>query len=268
MLIAQITDMHVDPDRRLVGGRVDTVAALEAAIDHLEALELRPEVVLATGDLVQDGLVSQYRRLGEALSRLTIPAFLIPGNHDDRDGMHRVFAGRYGVSGAGGPIEPVVDLGSVRLVGIDTVIPGQTGGGLDAGRLERLDARLAAAPETPTLVFLHHPPFRTGDPTMDRVGLADPQGLAAVIGRHRQVRRIICGHVHRRIDALFAGVPATSTPSPSHQIALDLTGNGRSGYALEPRACGLHLWDGRSAFISHLSYIGGYDGPIAFGVDG
>jgi len=270
MLVVQITDLHVDPTRRLVGGRVDTAAAAGACVSHIEAMRPRPDLVIATGDLVQDGRVDQYTALAAALDRLSMPVAVIPGNHDDRAALRQVLAGRHGVDGGGpreAPIEPVVDLGPLRLIGIDSTIPGATHGGLDADRLERLDARLRERSEAPTLLFIHHPPFRTGVATMDRVGLRDGgDGLAAVIRRHPQVGRLVAGHVHRRIDGVFAGVPASTAPSTCHQIALDLTG-GASGYVLEPAACALHLWRADAGFVSHLSYIGGFPGPIPFAVD-
>ncbi len=279
MLIAQITDLHVEPNRRLVGGRVDTVQALQTAVSHLNELRPRPDLVAISGDLTQDGTVEQCIALDRALAALTLPVIVIPGNHDRRETLRTVFAGRYGIEAGGeradAPFAPVMDLGPVRVIGVDTVVPGRTHGGLDAERLATLEARLRERPEAPTLLVLHHPPFQTGVAAMDAVGLIDGvAALAETVGRHGQVQRMICGHVHRRIDARFAGIPASTAPSSSHQIALTLGRDGdpnqgaAAGYVLEPPCAALHVWAGPDqGFVSHLSFIGPYPGPIPFSVD-
>src|SRR5262249_56602123 len=100
--------------------------------------------------------------------------------------------------------------------------PVRGGGLLRAKRLGWLPARLAESPERPTLIFMHHPPFVTGIARMDEHGLANAEEFAEVVGRHRHVQRIVCGHLHRSIQALVGGTLATTAPSTAHQMALDL----------------------------------------------
>jgi len=87
MMIAQITDMHIKPQGVLAYGRLDTAPYLRRAVAHLLALKPRPDVVLATGDLVDGGLPEEYRRLHDLLAPLSMPVYLIPGNHDNRDAL-------------------------------------------------------------------------------------------------------------------------------------------------------------------------------------
>jgi 3',5'-cyclic AMP phosphodiesterase CpdA len=145
----------------------------------------------------------------------------------------------------------------VRLIGLDTQVPGQPGGRLCAERLAWLDARLGEAAARPTVVFMHHPPFVTGLQAMDAMGLEGKEELAAVIRRHPQVERLVCGHVHRPMTRRFAGTVATTCPATAHQIALELPPTPRLSVVMEPPACMLHLWLGADAgLVSHVSVIG------------
>lgn len=249
MLVAQITDCHVVEPGGLVADRVDTAAALRRAIAMVDALDPRPHAVLATGDLVNDARPAQYDHLAELLGELDVPLLPIPGNHDDRSELRR----RFGVLPAGGPGDPidyVVDAGALRLVGLDTQLAGAAAGELTAGQLAWLDRTLAAAPDRPTLIFQHHPPFRTGIAWMDALGLTGAAAEEAVIARHPQVQAVVCGHVHRAIHRRFGGAVASCWPSTGAQIALDLAG-GPVAYSSEPAAIAVHRWDG-AELASHL----------------
>ncbi len=99
---------------------------------------------------------------------------------------------------------------------------------------------------------------------MDGMGLEEPQALADVLARHPQVERIVCGHLHRLIETRFAGIPASTCPSPSHQIAFDVEPDAAARLVLEPPAYRLHLWSPDSGVVSHTVYVGAYPGPYAF----
>jgi 3',5'-cyclic AMP phosphodiesterase CpdA len=230
---------------------------LERAVAHLNRLAPRPDVALATGDLVERGEPEEYARLRAILDRLAMPLYVIPGNHDSREHLARAFADRGYLPTRGEFLHYTVEEWPVRLVGLDTQVPGQPGGALCAERLAWLDARLGEAPVRPTLVFMHHPPFLTGLAAMDGMGLEGKEALAAVIRRHPQVERIACGHVHRPMTRRFAGTVATTCPATAHQIALELRPAERLSVVMEPPACTLHLWLGADAgLVSHVSVIG------------
>ena len=185
-----------------------------------------------------------------------MPVYLVPGNHDDRVMLPRVLDRHRYLPRDGGFIQYTVEDWPVRLVALDTLIPGASGGRLCAERLAWLDARLAEAPGRPTVVFMHHPPFVTGMRKMDEMGLDGTDGLAAVIRRHPQVERIVCGHLHRSIVRRFAGTVACTGPATAHQLALDLGSVPRLATVMEPPACLLHFWMGAEGLVSHLSVIG------------
>src|SRR2546422_160764 len=175
MIMAQITDTHIRPEGVLAYRRVDTAPYLSRAVEHLTRLRPRPDVVLATGDLVDAGTAEEYRRLHGLLAPLPMPVYLIPGNHDNRDALRAAFAD--------------------------------------------------------------------------------------VVRRHPQVERVVCGHLHRPIQARVGGTLASTAPSTAHQVALDLEDDHPLAFVMEPPACQLHVWRPDTGLVSHTSYIGDFDGP-------
>src|SRR5260370_12491037 len=99
-----------------------------------------------------------------------MPVYVIPGNHDSREGLSRAFADRGYLPTSGGFLHYTVEEWPVRLIGLDTQVPGQPGGRLCAERLARLHARLREAPARPTLGFMHHPPVRARPPAVPATG--------------------------------------------------------------------------------------------------
>lgn len=253
MLIAQITDCHIVEPGALLFGRVDTAASLRAALGRIEDMRPRPDVVIATGDLVNDGRPEQYRNLAGLLGELTVPVVVSPGNHDDRDELRALFP-TLPPGGPDDPLDHVVDGFAVRLVSLDTTVPGSHGGHLTPDQLAWLDLVLGSEPTRPTLLCQHHPPFRTGIAWMDEVGLDDPTEEAAVVERHRNVVAVTSGHVHRPISTRFAGTIASCWPSTGAQVALALDGT-PYGYVDEPPAIVLHRWDPAGGLTSHLCYV-------------
>jgi 3',5'-cyclic AMP phosphodiesterase CpdA len=99
---------------------------------------------------------------------------------------------------------------------------------------------------------------------MDEIGLANPEALAQVVSKHAQIERILCGHLHRPIQARVGGTVASTAPSTAHQVVLDLEDDNPLMFAMEPPACQLHVWRPGAGLVSHTSYIGDYDGPYRF----
>lgn len=261
VLVAQITDTHIVEAGERLHGRVDASAMLTAAVSHLNAMDPRPDVVLATGDLVNDGTPAQYDELARILGGLTAPVYVIPGNHDDRANLRAALPAasafdQLGPGGSTGSMDGVVDGWPLRLIGLDTTIPGEHGGRIMAAQMTWLDHVLDAEPDRPTLIFQHHPPFTTGIGWMDEVGLTDRHLEADVIGRHANVVGIVCGHVHRVIMAPFAGTMASTWPSTGPQVALALDGT-PNGYCDEPATVALHRWTPDDGLVSHVDYVGG-----------
>jgi 3',5'-cyclic-AMP phosphodiesterase len=230
-LVAQLSDPHIGADWI----PPDPAALLGAAV---AALGRRgPDVVILSGDLVESRRDEEYEQVREVLEPLEAPVHVLPGNHDDREMLHRHF----GVPGADGePVQYSEELGPMRLVVVDSTAPGHEHGELDGDRLAWLEAELSAAPERPTLVAMHHPPLVTGAPAIDAIALQDEgrRGLGEVLARHPQVLKVIAGHVHRTVGGELAERAVLAVPSTYAELELDFeapelsTTDGGRGYAL------------------------------------
>src|SRR5882724_1775539 len=124
MLIVQISDLHVRPRGKTCYGQVDSNALLARAVAALEALDPRPDAVIASGDLTDCGLDEEYAVLDEILAGLSMPAFVVPGNHDRRGRLRDAMRRRHGYLPPDGFLHFVVDGFPVRLIGLDSTIPG------------------------------------------------------------------------------------------------------------------------------------------------
>jgi Icc protein len=268
MLIAQITDFHIKARGKMAYRVVDTATCLKEAVAALAAVSPRPDAVVATGDLTDFGRPEEYELLRELLSPLDMPVYLIPGNHDERAALRAAFRGE-GYFPEGEFLHYVAEAGPLRLVALDTVIPGDAAGRLCAERLAWLERALASAPDRPTVIIMHHPPFATGIAHMDAIGLDGAEQFAAILGRHPQVERVLCGHLHRSIQArIGANAIASTAPSTAHQVALDLSPAGPAGFVMEPPGYQLHLWRERGGMVTHTGVIGRFAGPYPFREDG
>src|SRR5262245_44286816 len=245
-LLAQLSDPHIGATWAGEGS-VDGLAATVASVRELRP---QPDAVLVTGDLADHATDEEYDLLRELLAPLGAPVHVLPGNHDDRRALHRHF----GVPGAEGePVQYAIDLGPLRLVVLDTTIPGEDAGALDRARLDWLDAELAAAPEQVTVVAMHHPPLVLGIPVWDAIGIAaaDRQALGEVLERHRQGRRLVAGHVHRMITGELAGRDVMTCLSTYVQARLNFAATELELNDVEPGGFIVHALVG-SELVSHI----------------
>jgi 3',5'-cyclic AMP phosphodiesterase CpdA len=263
-LLAQISDMHIKAGGKLTYRIVDTETMLARCIAQVSKLPQQPDAILFTGDLTDFGRGDEYDNLARLLAPLPMPWFLMPGNHDDPATMRAKFPSHAYLRQRAGKIDYTIDEFPVRIVALDSTIPRESGGALEAAQLAWLDETLASASSKPTIVALHHAPFWTGIGHMDEITFANPERLEAVIAKHPQVERVICGHLHRSIVKRFGGTIASTAPSPAHQVALDLSDEARSQFMMEPPAFQLHLWREGVGIVSHTVAIGDYAGPYPF----
>jgi len=260
MLVAQITDIHIGFDK----GNPDehNMLRLRAVVDHLVNGPNRPDLLLLSGDLTEDGTPEDYARLVAALAPCPFPIWPMTGNHDDRQALLNAFP--HTPHSPDGFVHYVLDHGALRLILLDTLEPGRHGGGFCEVRASWLAARLAEAPDRPTLVALHHPPFTAGIPWMD----TDPREpwvarLAASLAGHPQVKGLVCGHLHRTILSHWEDLPVLVCPSTAPAVGLDLTPldpdrpDQRKLITDEPPGYCLHWWTGGEV-VTHFEYAGDY----------
>jgi 3',5'-cyclic AMP phosphodiesterase CpdA len=263
-LLGQISDLHIKVPGKLSYNVVDCAAMLGRCVQEVLRLPQRPDAMVITGDLVDFGRPEEYAHLRQLLSPLPMPYYLLPGNHDERRALRAAFPDHAYLRQWEPYIQYAIEQWPVRIVAIDTVIPGQGGGRVDDERVGWLDRTLAREPEKPTVVVMHHPPFPTLIGHMDRIGLEGSEALAQTTARHPQVERVLCGHLHRPIQCRFAGTIASTSPSPAHQVALDLSPEAASRFKMEPPGFQLHAWREGMGIVSHTAYIGDFAGPYPF----
>jgi Icc protein len=225
--LVHISDLHIPASP---GGRVhgaDTDAILRQAV-RLVA-DLRPDLVIATGDLSADGSAASYDRLAERLAAVPAPVYACPGNHDDRARLRRAFR----TPGKGDtPVHTAIAAGGHRFLLLDSSQPGKEDGFLPDEELHWLAGQLGECSE-PTWVFLHHQPLPVYVRWLDGIGLRNGDALLEVLAVHPHVRGVGYGHVHlprrwRYRQLLLASVPALafqiSPLSQDPEITLDPPG--------------------------------------------
>ena len=215
-LLVQLTDLHVGGNEN----GLDPIPRLEAVLEAVRRLPNPPDAVLVSGDLTDDGAADGYRLAKEMLAGLELPLHVLPGNHDDRARLREAFE----LPGDGDePINYSAWVSDLRLVAFDSIVPGRDPGDFPPEQLRWLDQALAAEPEAPTLLALHHPPLSTGIAEWDAINLSTAQreALATVLARHSQVLGIAGGHLHRVAASSLAGRPVLAAPSTYWQVRPD-----------------------------------------------
>jgi Icc protein len=248
-LLVQLSDFHVGAE----WADGDPVAGVAAAVAAVGRLGQHPDAVLVTGDLSDNATDAEYGQVRELLEPLRAPVYALPGNHDDVRVLQRHFAPP---EADGEPGRYSVDLGPLRLVALDSTRYRENLGALGAERLSWLDAELSKAPAAPTVVAMHHPTFATGVRLWNELGglpAADWAGLAEVIERHPQVRRLVSGHLHRVITGNVARRAALVIPSTYVQGRLNLAAD-ELELADEPAGFAVHLFAG-GELVSHVQPI-------------
>ncbi len=261
LYLAQLTDTHVvSKDRTHEAGTdadhpLDPNRRLALAVDSVNAEAMPISAVLHTGDLTNDGQPAEYEALAELLSPLEAPVFAIPGNHDNRQAVRDLFPTLPWVDAE--HASWLIDHDGISIIGLDTTQVDQHGAVFDDERAEWLDAALDQADRAvgPTLLTMHHPPFRSGITWMDRSGFIGMERFAEVVRQHR-VDRILCGHMHRPMNALIGGTIAQVGISTVQHVALDFDPSesarltmidGPPGYLIHR----LH----RDSWVTHTRYI-------------
>ncbi len=205
-----------------------------------------------TGDLTDDGSEESYRRVRQLLEPFDAPVHVLPGNHDDRRNLREAF----GLAGEGDePINYSVDVGGLRLVAFDSIVPGQDPGAYSTTQLRWLDQELRRDTEAPTVLALHHPPLPTGMPEWDAINLepSEREALAAVVSRHSQLRAVVGGHLHRTAAGTLGGCTVLSAPSACLQVRPDFERNDIS--FVQPPGFALHVLRGGD-FSSQVELLG------------
>lgn len=190
-----------------------TYSSLCSVLDHYRDHDWRADLVVVTGDLIQDDSTGAYEHFCQLLEALHLPVYCVPGNHDIRALMRDALS------------EPPfyycasVEAGDWLITGIDSCVSGMAGGHLTTDELARMDHEIAKSSAANVMVCLHHPPVDMGSKWLDSVGLDNGDEFIARVSASGKVRLAIFGHVHQPYDAEHGGVSIVATPSTCRQFA-------------------------------------------------
>jgi 3',5'-cyclic-AMP phosphodiesterase len=246
LVFAHLSDTHLRPRSALYNG-LDTHDRLATAVAAVQALETPPAFVLVSGDLTD--LIepeASYHALRDHMQLLRVPVVYALGNHDERAAFRSVFADDLrdflAVPGPGdAPCHGVATHGDVRVIVLDTVVPGLTRGEVDAAQLAWLAQQLDAPWGGPTLLMLHHCPLPVLPHRFQPHQLTNADALAGVIApRAHVLSGMLGGHIHFASSGMFAGVPMHTAPGIAMGIAPDAQLGLRLTDALGFNLCALH----------------------------
>lgn len=251
MLIAQLSDTHITEPGKKAYGVVATAENLASCVDHVNQLDPAPDLVLVSGDITATGLQQEAEHAASLLAKLYYPYYIIPGNHDDRSALWSAFGGHACPTRQGEFFNYIIDGYDIRLIALDSTLPGAPGGEICETRADWLDRQLAEAKAQPTIIFMHHPPLNIGVLETDEDGFAGADRLGAVIEKYTNIERIICGHVHLLAHARWRGTLVSTAPSMGLQLVLDLTLKLPSRFFPEWPGYLLHYWTPEKNLITH-----------------
>jgi Icc protein len=209
-VVIQLTDPHLYAEPTLMLG-VDTEASLRAVVGQIQTDHGNADLLLATGDLSQDGTALSYRRFAQTVQDLSIPVRCLPGNHDAPAVLAQELAGW---------AAPFTDVGAWRIVLLDSTVAGSNSGHLERAQFERLDDAAAGAGNRPILVALHHNAVQMTADWRDPMMLDNAAELFRHLARWRNIRVLLWGHVHQEFDRRRGNMRMLATPSTCFQFTI------------------------------------------------
>nr|WP_263010823.1 3',5'-cyclic-AMP phosphodiesterase [Pseudomonas chlororaphis] len=258
VLLVQLSDSHLfaETDGALLG--MNTADSLQRVIDLVLAQQPRIDLMLATGDLSQDGTLESYQRFRQLTRQIPAPGRWLPGNHDEPQVMRLA-------TRDSDLLQPIIDIGNWRITLLDSAVPGSVPGYLQDDQLQLLARSLGEAPERHHLICLHHHPVSIDCAWMEPIGLRNAEALFAVLDRFPQVRALLWGHVHQEIDRLRGDVRLLASPSTCIQFE-----PGSDDFKVEEQVPGYRwlrlLPDGR--LETGVERVHGYAFSIDYGSNG
>jgi Icc protein len=223
ILVAQISDSHLSADPEQKFREINPHENLKCLMRKVTAVQ--PDLILASGDLSEDGSRESYSLLQRYLHVDATPVIALPGNHDDAERLAEVF-----------PDSPVETIsvsrhGGWQIIRLNSCLPGKAEGCLAGRALADLESVLADGMERPRLIALHHQPVSTGSPWIDKYPLLDAEKFLTLVDGSPDVKAVVWGHVHqvfareRNGTAMLGGPSSAINGIPGAQkFTADTTG--------------------------------------------
>ena len=228
--ILHVSDTHVLAGEGRLYDRVASDGHLRQLFDEFEASGGRPEAIVFTGDLADRGEPEAYDRIRRIVDpvaeRLGAQVIWVMGNHDDRAAFRRGLLD----DGLGGyrSVDRVDDVNGLRVITLDTSVPGHHHGEVAPEQLDWLAEELSIAAPHGTILAMHHPPVPSVLDLAVSVELRDQSGLAEIVDGS-DIRSIIAGHLHYSSTATFAGVPVSVASASCYTQDLNVPVGGTRG---------------------------------------
>lgn len=216
-MLVQISDTHVVERGKLLYGQADTARHLAETVSEINAMSPQPDLVLITGDLVEHPGPTTYSHFRDLIAPLRPPTYLMPGNHDDPEIMWGFFRDTPMFPAKPPHFQYAIEGYPFRILMLNSHYDNSELPYFGPRRLEWLEKELAKS-DAPTLVAIHHPPMKTGIGFIDMVGPRWYRDLGAVLARHPNVLKIICGHGHIDLQGRLGNVPVQMIGSIAHQL--------------------------------------------------
>ena len=228
--LLHISDTHLLAGGGLLYDRVSSEQHLRALFDEFEASGARPEAIVFTGDLADRGERDAYERIRRIVdpvaARLGAQVIWVMGNHDDRAAFRRGLLGDR--MGGYRPVDRVDDVNGLRVITLDSTVPGHHHGEVAPAQLDWLAEELSIPAPHGTILAMHHPPVPSVLDLAASVELRDQAGLAEVVAGS-DIRSIIAGHLHYSSTATFAGVPVSVASASCYTQDLNVPVGGTRG---------------------------------------
>jgi 3',5'-cyclic AMP phosphodiesterase CpdA len=214
--LIQLSDLHLVSPGKLTSKVLDTNAILEETINEILSKKDyfgQIDGLVVTGDISDDGSMESYLSAYEKLSKLNVPILVIPGNHDLRDPMRKVFHENVQFSKNSSQFDWVFKFDETLIIGLDTLVEGENFGFLEEKSLDFLSHQLSNNSGSDLVLLIHHPPIKTGIYFMDQIGLTNSSDLSECLKATNRPIKILCGHVHGVYHGLLGIHPVVSAPS-------------------------------------------------------
>jgi Icc protein len=198
-IVVQISDSHLRAEPNTpVDENPD--ASLLATLDAVR--DVHADLVLLTGDLADDGSLAALDRVRAVADEFSSPILAVGGNHDDVDNVRTVFGAA-----------DTVEVGAWRVVGVESLIPGEIHGAVD---VEELSDRLDRLDDRPTLIAIHHPPRSPSTHPMFQ--LIGAEQMVSALRARPHVRAVVSGHLHEAFDRADGPLQLYGAPSSYYAI--------------------------------------------------
>lgn len=209
--IIQITDTHLHKLREgeLLG--MNTQHSLDIVLDLIKTRGEQPDLILATGDIAQDGSAEGYARFVQKMAEFTCPVIWLPGNHDDPGRMAAVASPSVA-------LDKVWTCKNWKLIFLDSTVRGEVYGRLSAEVLDQLEQELSSAQEKHVALCLHHHPVLINSRWLDNIGVVNGDAFFAITDKYPNIKFILWGHIHQAFDQIRKDVRLLASPSTCVQF--------------------------------------------------